>query len=364
MLNIWKSGRNLVKNFIKENSLVIITGAIIGLVASLFQSMGNPANMGICVACFTRDTAGALGLHHASAVQYVRPEIIGLILGAFLSSWFGNEHKARGSSQGVLRFFFGLFAMLGALVFLGCSWRVLLRIAGGDGTAILGLVGLIVGIAVGSFFIKSGYSLSKQSAQNGIFGKIIPAFALVLLVSLLVKPAYIFFSQTGPGSMHVNVWLGLAGGLLVGALAQRSRFCTVGAFRNIFLINHYGLFSGVVSLLACAFLANLVLGQFHPGLEDQPIAHANHVWNFLSMLLAGLAFTLGGGCPGRQLILAGEGDTDAGMFFLGMLVGAGFAHRFATASSPAGVAAYGPMAVGCGILYCFIVAIFLRKKYP
>ena len=40
--------------------------------------------MGFCIACFLRDTAGALGLHSAEAVQYIRPEIIGLVFGSFL----------------------------------------------------------------------------------------------------------------------------------------------------------------------------------------------------------------------------------------------------------------------------------------
>ena len=53
---------------------IILTGAVIGILAALLQYAGNPPNMGICVACFERDIAGALGLHRASVVQYIRPE--------------------------------------------------------------------------------------------------------------------------------------------------------------------------------------------------------------------------------------------------------------------------------------------------
>jgi uncharacterized protein len=88
---------------------------------------------------------------------------------------------------------------------------------------------------------------------------------------------------------------------------------------------------------------NLILGQFHPGFEGQPIAHTNYLWNFVGMILAGLAFALAGGCPGRQFFLSGEGDLDAGVFVLGMIIGAAFAHNFALASSPKGVTAYGPV---------------------
>ena len=56
---------------------IIIAGLIIGAIASLLVYFGNPANMGFCIACFIRDTAGGLGLHQAPPVQYIRPEIIG-----------------------------------------------------------------------------------------------------------------------------------------------------------------------------------------------------------------------------------------------------------------------------------------------
>ena len=79
-------------NMKKEKTMIIIVGLIIGVIASLLVFFGNPANMGFCIACFLRDTSGALGLHSAGAVQYMRPEIIGLVLGSFLLAVF---RKAR-----------------------------------------------------------------------------------------------------------------------------------------------------------------------------------------------------------------------------------------------------------------------------
>jgi uncharacterized protein len=61
---------------------IILAGAVIGILAAVLQKLGNPPNMGICVACFERDIAGALGLHRAAVVQYIRPEIIGFVLGS------------------------------------------------------------------------------------------------------------------------------------------------------------------------------------------------------------------------------------------------------------------------------------------
>ena len=79
---------------------VIIAGAAVGLAALILTALGNPTNMGFCIACFLRDISGAVGLHSAAKVQYVRPEIIGLVLGAFIMSVASKELcSARSSSS-------------------------------------------------------------------------------------------------------------------------------------------------------------------------------------------------------------------------------------------------------------------------
>lgn len=79
------------KNLFATTPGIIIVGAVIGLIAVWLQKLGNPANMGICVACFERDVAGGLGLHRAAIVQYLRPEIMGA--GARLA---GRRHRHAG----------------------------------------------------------------------------------------------------------------------------------------------------------------------------------------------------------------------------------------------------------------------------
>jgi len=51
---------------------ILIAGLCIGAIAAVLVKLGNPPNMGFCIACFQRDIAGALGLHRAGVVQYVR----------------------------------------------------------------------------------------------------------------------------------------------------------------------------------------------------------------------------------------------------------------------------------------------------
>ncbi|MCL2154361.1 MAG: YedE family putative selenium transporter [Leptospirales bacterium] len=356
-----------MKNFLSSRLGIILSGGIIGIIAVTLQKLGNPPNMGICAACFERDIAGALGLHRVEIIQYIRPEIAGLVLGAFIISIFKNEYQPRGGSSTVVRFFLGMFAMIGALVFLGCSWRALLRIAGGDWNGITGLLGLIVGVAIGVIFFKNGYTLGRSNKLKKSSGWVFPAFMVMLLIMLALKfkvseTGPVFMSANGPGSQHAPLLISLGAGLIIGILAQRSRFCTIGSIRDIILVRDFHLAKGVLAFLIAAAVFNIIYGQFKPGFYDQPIAHPVHVMNFLGMVLAGLAFTLAGACPGRQLILAGEGDSDAAIFVMGMIFGAGISHNFLIASSGAGPGTFGLSGVIIGLVFCLIVGFTMRDK--
>jgi uncharacterized protein len=351
------------KDFFATRKGIIAVGALIGVLAPILQKLGNPGNMGICVACFERDIAGALGLHRAAVVQYLRPEIIGFVIGALIAAILYREFRPRLGSAPIVRFVLGMVAMIGALVFLGCPWRAILRLAGGDGNAILGIAGLAVGVWIGTLFFKSGYNLGRSQATHRVAGLILPVISLGGLVIMLLQPqvpgqpqsGILFYSLKGPGVMHAPLFIALGIGLAVGFVAQRSRFCTMGALRDLILFRQIHLFSGFMALLVVAFVTNLILSQFPPGFVNQPVAHTQGIWNFSGMVVAGLAFALAGGCPGRQLFLAGEGDGDAGMFVIGMVAGAAFAHNFGLASSPAGVGPHGIAGVFIGLIICLAI---------
>lgn len=358
------------RNFFATTAGIIITGTCIGILAIILQQGGNPRNMGLCVACFERDIAGALGLHRAAIVQYMRPEIIGLVLGSLMAALAFGNFKPRAGSAPITRFFLGIVAVMGALVFLGCPWRAILRLAGGDLNALFGLAGLFVGVGAGTVFFRQGYSLGRNNSQPCLTGWFFPVLMLALLALYLFFPqvpeqdksGILFFSVTGPGSMHAPLWLSLGAALVIGFIAQRSRFCTMGALRDLILFRQVHLLLGVLAMLAAAFVMNLVFGTFTLGFENQPVAHTDGLWNFLGMVTAGLAFALAGGCPGRQLFLAGEGDGDAALFALGMIVGAAMAHNFGTASSGAGIGAYGVHATIIGFVVCVAIGFMYRKR--
>lgn len=345
-------------NLKKEKTGILIAGLAIGIIAALLVLFGNPVNMGFCIACFLRDIAGAVGMHRAAAVQYIRPEIIGLVLGSLIMALGKKEFAARGGSSPMTRFILGFFVMIGCLMFLGCPFRMILRLAGGDGNALFGLLGFVVGILCGVFFLNRGYSLKRTYKLPVGEGSVLPAIMIALLVLLALAPSFIFFTEEGggPGALHAALIISLAAGLVVGALAQRTRLCMVGGIRDVVLFREYKLLFGFVAILVAAFVMNLIIGKFNPGFAGQPVAHTDGLWNALGMMLCGFGCVLLGGCPLRQLVLAGEGNTDSAITVVGLIVGAAFAHNFGLASSGEGPTANGKIAVIIGLVVVAIIA--------
>lgn len=351
-------------NFKKEKTSIILAGLLIGVISTALVFFGNPANMGFCIACFLRDTAGALGLHSAAAVQYIRPEIIGLVLGSFLMAMVRKEFASRGGSSPLTRFALSFFVMIGCLMFLGCPFRMILRLAGGDLNALLGLGGFICGILAGVFFLNRGYSLRRTYRLPLLEGGLFQVVQLAMLLLLAAAPAFLHFTEAdaGPGAKHAAIWISLAAGLAVGALAQRTRLCMVGGIRDMVLFRESKLLLGFIAILVSALACNLLLSAFTqgsyfvPGLAGQPVSHTDGLWNFLGMLLAGFGCVLLGGCPLRQLVLAGEGNSDSAVTVIGLMAGAAFAHNFGLASSADGPTANGKAAVIIGIAAVAIIA--------
>ena len=241
--------------------------------------------------------------------------------------------------------------MIGALMFLGCPTRMVLRLAGGDFNAIFGILGFVAGIAIGIVFLNKGFSLKRNYKQTKMEGYILPIINVVLFVMLITSSTLLIFSQEGPGSMHAPAFLALGIGLAVGIICQRTRLCMAGGIRDLILFKDSYLICGFLAMLVAAFVGNLMFGFFNPGFVEQPIAHNDGLWNFLGMVVVGWGSILLGGCPMRQLILAGEGNVDSVVTILGLLVGGAFAHNFKLAASAEGPTPNGQIAV----IICFVV---------
>ena len=342
---------------------IIVSGLLVGIFGVILVRFGNPANMGVCVACFIRDVSGGLGFHRAAPVQYLRPEVSGFILGSFLIALFTREFRARGGSSPMLRFFMGMAIMIGALIFLGCPLRMVLRLSAGDLNAVLGLFGFIFGIFVGVQFLKKGFSLGRSQKLTAGNGLPVPMVAIGLLILVLAAPVFIFFSESGPGASRAPFYISLAAGLLIGIAVQRSRLCQAGCFRDMILIGDPHLLYGSLAIFLAALTGNLFFGYFNLGFAGQPVAHTAALWNFTGLAVVGLGAALLGGCPIRQTVLAGEGDTDAGMVFLGLLFGAAVAHNFGLAASPAGVPIAGQVGVLLAAAFLLTVGVMFSTDF-
>ena len=375
--------------FLGKNKWIILGGLVFGALGALAVNWGNPNNMGICVACFLRDIAGGLKLQTAAVVEYLRPEIFGFALGAFGTALVFREWRPRGGSSPIIRFILAMCVMVGALVFLGCPVRMMLRLSGGDLSALVALAGLVAGILVGVFFLKRGFTLGRASKLPRTAGLIIPVFALILFILLIIKSGVLAFSESGPGAQFVNPWLGVVLGIVVGFIAQRTRFCSIGGWRDIFLAKDFYLFSGLAAFIIGALATNYIVGNFttggllssphgdivyHWGFTKQAIAlpytnieggasaFSQYIWTFLSFSLVGLAATQMGGCPLRNIVLAGEGDTDAGVSVLGYIAGGAVAMNFLIASSGSGLGTWGPWAVVAGLVFCLGIGFMLMER--
>ena len=164
--------------------------------------------------------------------------------------------------------------------------------------------------------------------------------------------------------MHAFWGLSLAAGLVVGALCQRSRLCMAGGLRDVFLLKDFTLLSGFLAIWITVTLGNLILHKYDLSALSQPVAHSQYLWSFLGMAAVGWGSILLGGCPLRQLILAGEGNGDSAVTVLGMLVGAAVSHNFSLAGNPDSVAEDGTYVIGgignsgkVAVILCFVILL-------
>jgi len=338
-------------------------GALCGVVAAILAWAGNPKNMAICIACFIRDSAGAMKLHTAAPVQYFRPEIVGIIFGAFLISLIKKEYRADAGSSPMLRFLLGFMIMVGSLVFLGCPLRMIIRMSAGDLNAWVALIGFAGGVASGAFALKKGFSLGRSYSTSPASGAVLPVVVVILLI-ISVTTTLFAVSSEGPGSVSAPVLVSLLGGLVFGMLAQRTRMCFAGSIRDIILMRNFDLISIIGGLFVVMLIYNIATGNFNAGFADQPIAHSEALWNILGMYVVGFAAVLAGGCPLRQLVLSGQGSSDSAVTVLGMLLGAAACHNFNLASSAKGTTSGGRAAVLISIAVLILIAVLgiYRRK--
>jgi hypothetical protein len=394
-------------------------GLVIGAVAAWLVSQGNPGNMGLCIACFLRDTVGFFAGNSANmgSVAYIRPELVALPIGALGAALATKEFRSRGGSAPLARFALGFAFMAGALIFLGCTVRAFLRVGGGDLSALAGVAGIVFGVWIGTLLLKRGFDLGRASSTAKWTGWIAPVvFSGLLVVAALwaagismpwatvtppgakataekavisadgasvLKPPgatlvdgavvaadgtvvspkeSVSAAKAMPGGKRAPFLIALVAGLFLGVVAQRTRFCTIGGIRDSIIWKRFDLLLGIAGLVVGAAVVNLLLGQFNLGFANQPVAHTDYLGSFAGMSIAGLAAVMLGGCPFRQVIMSGEGDADAAMAVFGMAAAALGAHWLNVASSAKGLAPFGWPAIAAMAVLLAVVAFVGRRR--
>ena len=363
--------KGLFYDIITRKKKFLLMGTVIGLGAVMLSYYGNPANTGLCVSCFMENIAGSLRLHDNIRMQYLRPEIMGFVLGAFLFSLYRKEFVSTGGSSPLLRFLIGILLIIGCSVFIGCPVKMILRLSAGDIGAIIGFVGLTTGIYIGLEFVENGFRLGASKLTPRANGFIVPGIMVFFLVLAIIKPPFVAQSVKGAGAEYAPFLLSLGVGLVIGAIAQRTQFCITGGIARIFLWGprevmncprSTGMLVSIVTFFAVALVASLLTGQFSFGLHGQPSSNESYGWAFLGMLMVGFGSVLIRGCPLRQLVASGQGDNDAGATVMGMLVGAALVENWNLGGNSAGTPPSAQVAVLVGICLLFIIGLLNRKR--
>jgi YedE family putative selenium metabolism protein len=329
----------------------------VGALSALLVVLGNPGNMGVCGACFLRDTAGALGLFAGDGPRIFRPELVGLMTGAFLMRLVQRRSEGRAGAHSAARFVLGIWMGIGALVFLGCPFRMLQRLGGGDLNAWVGLPGFIAGVGAGRLFEKHGYTAGKTAEVITPAGS--PPLALAVGALVIFLAGMMPFGP-GPSDLtgtppHAPWYWALGITVVAGAILSLTGFCAITAARQIFSGPRTMLWAALALIVGYAVFSALT-GKLKISLADQPVSHSDHVWNMLALALVGLTGVLARGCPVRQVVLAGEGNGDAMITAAGILAGCSLAHSFQTVSSATGATPAGRIAVLIGLAFCFAYA--------
>ncbi len=140
----------------------------------------------------------------------------------------------------------------------------------------------------------------------------------------------------------------LALGFLIGYLAQRSGFCSIGGMRDLMMFKHTRLFFGYLALIGGGFLGYFLFWAIIPsafpnfywlGTQSdplQPIPGAPPGLEVISYVILAIigGFGMGfigvllGGCPLRQIVMGTEGNLRSLFYVLGLAVGAIIFHAW------------------------------------
>jgi YedE family putative selenium metabolism protein len=342
----------------KELYALSITGLILGAIGIVLISLGNPEHVGICISCYITNFAGSLGLHSNPLAQFPRPELIGILIGAYLLSLIRKQHHSRPTGDFMVRFIIGFIFMVGCAVFVGCPLRALFRLGFGDFSVLIGIAGFAVGVGFAATFEKAGFSLKgvlKDEKEKGSW--ILPLIGLIIFIALASGGAGLKLSVKGSGAVHAPIFMSLLFGMIMGALGQRSRYCTTAGIKNFLIGRDPHILIGSIMVVVSASLMNIIYGKYMVGFINYPGANVEYIWDFISMFLVGMGAVFVDGCPFRIIVRAGQGDSETLPVLMGMILAGGMTETLNIVSISEGITGQGKISVLAGILTLVFIGL-------
>jgi len=204
----------------------------------------------------------------------------------------------------VTRFFFGMWMAIGALVFLGCPFRMLQRIGGGDMNAVIGAAGFLGASASatsssGAATPSAARRWSRRRRPRRPRGRrdrpppLRRPHAQGPAAGLDRRPA------------HAGWLAALAIAGFAGVALSATGFCAVSAARQVFLKRKRMLLAALLLVAGYAAVA-LATGGFRGASGASRSPHRDVAWNLLAMVSSGSPASSPEAAV-RQMVMAGEG---------------------------------------------------------
>ncbi|MHC1584775.1 MAG: YeeE/YedE thiosulfate transporter family protein [Candidatus Syntropharchaeia archaeon] len=256
---------------------------------------------------------------------------IGVILGAFIASCLSYEfsiRKARSKGMYLQAFIGGVFMGYGARLCSGCN-------LGGFLCSIpsLSLSGWIfwIGMAIGAYLgikiiVKMAMrrnEIKVRSPQPGRNGKR-QLFLGIIGIFIAIGITLLYLHSDSDVAIFFLFGIGF------GVIIQRSRFCFVTCYKDLFVTRDVSLFKAIViAMLVSTIGFSLIMYHMVPDPssgELPPHAKINNIGPFgiphlIGGILFGLGMVLAGGCASGTLYRMGEGYLILWVAFFGTLVG-------------------------------------------
>ncbi|MFN8455190.1 MAG: cytochrome C [Anaerolineae bacterium] len=141
-----------------------VVAALLAVGVQIFFRVQPPPAYGICLACHPRDMVAWLANQAFGANWEIAPvsttfpllTTIGVLIGAYLAARRNQEIRWVSLGKPWRSFIYGLLVMNAAILVLGCPTRLVLFSAYGEGLAMLGVVGVVIGITLGTWLLERG----------------------------------------------------------------------------------------------------------------------------------------------------------------------------------------------------------------